>query len=174
MLAIIKPIVFVFRSISVIGCITGMSFCSAFAQGNVVDFGEKTAVPAGKATTPDLVSGTSAVDEETKRLAERLKQEIVASNKKSLLRLRKVYASSIRHILWQHDVAVRLSGPKKDVITFTGAYFVSGNNIAKTQETIADILLLLRFSQVNYKRERHAQQFTYFTLNDPKDEVSVP
>lgn len=114
----------------------------------------------------DLIMGAHTQTEEEKKLADKCRLSLIAAQKKHYPVMRKAYATIMKNKLWEEDIDVTFGGK---IITLTGGYFAANANIKKTQEDLVDIFTKLRFSQVNYKWMKYADEFTYYKLETQPD-----
>ncbi|WP_373979880.1 hypothetical protein LN047_19070 [Achromobacter sp. JD417] len=52
---------------------------------------------------------------------------------------------------------------------FVSAAYASNANIKKINEQMCDMLIMLRFTRAQYKWFAQAEDYTYYTLDAPKD-----
>ena len=105
-------------------------------------------------------------DKELTALANKDKAQLIAAQKKYYPRLRKSYAKFMKDKLWENDIEVQFGGT---TITFIGGYFAANANIKETQESVSEMLTLLKFKQVNYRWYKGADEFTYYKLESSSD-----
>jgi len=122
-----------------------------------------------KAYTSTINEGKASNDKEILKLTNDLQKKVIASQQKNFPKLRAAYYKFIKNTLWEHDVEVSLSGSGNTNIKFTGAYFAANKNIKATQETLQEMLTLLRFKQTQYRWYSGQDEYTYYTISSPKD-----
>lgn len=83
--------------------------------------------------------------------------------------LRKAWADLVKEKVWEHDVTVKTFGTGHTTLDLTGYYFVTNGNIKVIQESIAEMLQLLRFDQVNYRWYASEDTYTYFKIESLSD-----
>lgn len=126
-----------------------------------------------KAYASIINEGKASTDKEVLKLTNVLQKKVTVSQQKNFPKLRAVYYKFIKNTLWEHDVEVKLSGSGNTTIKFTGAYFAANKNIKTTQETLQEMLTLLRFKQTQYRWYSGEDEFTYYTITSPKDNEIV-
>ena len=68
-----------------------------------------------------------------------------------------------------HTENARILKKKSKTIQFTGGIFANNKNKQETQETLSEILNLLRFNTVNYKWYEYDDEYTYYELDTKRD-----
>jgi hypothetical protein len=126
-----------------------------------------------KAYAVTINEGKASSDKEVLKLTNELQKKVIASQQKNFPKLRAAYYKFIKNTLWEHDVEVNLSGSGNTTIKFTGAYFAANKNIKTTQETLQEMLTLLRFKQTQYRWYSGEDEYTYYTITSPKDNEVV-
>jgi hypothetical protein len=122
-----------------------------------------------KAYASTIEEGKSSTDKQVLKLTDKLQKKVIASQQKNFPKLRNAYYKFIKNTLWEHDVEVSISGSGNTTLKFTGAYFAANKNIKTTQETLQEMLTLLRFKQTQYRWYNGEDQYTYYTIQSPKD-----
>lgn len=122
-----------------------------------------------KAYASTIQEGKQSTDKEVLKLTSDLEKKVIASQVKNFPKIRKAYYQFIKQKLWENDVYVDISGSDNTVLKFTGAYFAANKNIKTTQETVFEMLTLLRFKQTQYTWYKGQDEYTYFKLETAKD-----
>lgn len=115
--------------------------------------------------------GENNIDIENKKLANTLKNKVVARQVKEFPKLRKAYGKVIANKLWENNIYVSTTGPANTIINLTGGLFADNKNIAETQKILSEVLIQFRFKDVTYRWYKGADDYTYFNLETPKDSV---
>jgi hypothetical protein len=124
-----------------------------------------------KAYATIIKEGKQSSDKEILRLTNELKKKVIASQMKNFPKIRKAYYEFIKNKLWENDVYVDVSGSGNTNLKFTGAYFAANKNIKTTQETLHEMLTLLRFKQTQYRWYKEQEEYTYYKIETPADNV---
>jgi hypothetical protein len=106
-------------------------------------------------------SDTSS-NKEDKILGQKLKAKLIDFQKKELPNIRVAYAEYLRKTLWDKDIYVDIND--KNSLVLTGHAFYQNANIKTMNETIQDMLRLLRFKKVFYKQYKEQDDYQYFNL----------
>lgn len=122
-----------------------------------------------KAYASTIKEGKQSTDKDVLKLTSDLEKKVIASQVKNFPKIRKAYYEFIKNKLWENDVYVDVSGSGNTVLKFTGAYFAANKNIKTTQETITEMLTLLRFKETQYTWYKGQDEYTYYKLETPKD-----
>jgi hypothetical protein len=75
----------------------------------------------------------------------------------------------MRNALWEADGSSRTIGAGYRTVEFVSGAFAANANIKKIHLDFRETLLKLRFTRVQYKWYKQASEYTYFTLEPPKD-----
>lgn len=126
-----------------------------------------------KAYAIAMNEGKASSDKEVLNLTAELERKIITSQQKNFPKIRKAYGEFLKNKLWEEDIYVELDGPGYSVVKFTGGYFAANKNIKETQETLSEMLQLLRFRQTQYRWYRGQDEFTYYTIASNKDSEIV-
>jgi hypothetical protein len=116
-----------------------------------------------------IKEGLADKDSETVEFAKQMEKEVISFQTKHFPKYREVFAKIAAERVWEENVYVKVSGQKKDVITFTGGMFAANKNIKAVQTELSDRLNLLRFKQVRYKWYDGDEEYTYYDIKSKKD-----
>ena len=97
------------------------------------------------------------------------KKVLTNIQKKDFPWLRKNYVSVSHDRLWEENVDVNGFGDRNEYIEFTGGAFADHAVIKASQEALNDMLVKLRFKQVDYKWYSGADDYTTYHLNSKTD-----
>lgn len=112
-------------------------------------------------------------DPEVQRLGNSLKQKVQNIQIKEFPKLRKAYKDAIYKDLWVENIETAVFGAGNTTIQFTGGVFADNKAKQQTQETLSEILHMLRFKRANYKWYEYDDEYTYYTMKSPKDSEIV-
>jgi hypothetical protein len=113
-----------------------------------------------------------AADSATMKIAKELEQKVAKIQLKEFPKLRAAYKKVIHQKLWEENVETGIFGGRNTTIQFTGGIFASNKNKQQMQETLNEILSMLRFKRVNYKWYEY-DEVTYYDLDTPADSDPV-
>ena len=108
-------------------------------------------------------------DKEINRLGNTLKTKTIALQKSEFPKLRKNYGDVLKQKLWAENIKVKTKGSGYSTLEFEGGIFASNKNKQDTQQTLSEMLNLLRFKRVNYKWYEYDDEYTYYTLKTGQD-----
>lgn len=117
----------------------------------------------------NMIESSKKGNEEERKLGSQLEKKVQSKQQKEFPLLRKKYAQIIKNKLWEEDIDVELSGTGNTTLTFTAGIFAKNKNIQEAQNTLQEVLNLLRFKTTRYKWYKNSDEFTYYTLETPKD-----
>lgn len=117
--------------------------------------------------------GTLDLDDQTERKRQRFRNLAAKKQAQMLPTMRDAYGPAMRQQLWEADGSARTFGPGFRTIEFVSGAFARNANIKKIQEQMRDTLLMLRFTRAEYKWFKQASEYTYYTLEPPKDSDMV-
>jgi|GEM_PF-1119626 len=126
-----------------------------------------------KAYASVINEGKQSTDKEILKLTDQLTKKVITSQQKNFPKLRKAYYEFVKEKLWENDVDVNLSGSGNTTLKFTGHYFAANKNIKDTQEALHEMLTYLRFKQTQYRWYKGEDEYTYYTIESPKDNEIV-
>lgn len=75
----------------------------------------------------------------------------------------------MRQQLWEADGSARTIGAGYRTVEFVSVAFARNANIKQIHTEIYENLLLLRFTRAQYKWFEQASEYSYYTLEPPKD-----
>lgn len=104
-----------------------------------------------------------------KALGKQLETKVQKIQTSEFPKLRKAYGKIVAKKLWVENIEVEVIGKKSKTIQFTGGIFANNKNKQETQETLSEILNLLRFNTVNYKWYEYDDEYTYYELDTKRD-----
>jgi len=121
------------------------------------------------AKTYIYLSGTEINDPVSKKDLALFKAKLIAVQKKEFPILRKKYVSVASEKVWENNMEVHIGGANNTVIEFINGDFADHKAIKESHALILDELTDLRFKRANYKWIPHDDEFTYYTIDSPKD-----
>lgn len=83
--------------------------------------------------------------------------------------LRDAYGPAMRRHLWEADGSARTFGTGYRTVEFVNVAFARNANIRDIHNEILENLLMLRFTRAQYKWFRGASEYSYVTLEPPRD-----
>jgi len=117
----------------------------------------------------NIDEASKSENQEIKSLGEKLKSRVEKIQVAEFPKLRKAYGKIVDKKLWEQNIEVETLGNSSKTIQFTGAIFANNKNKQDTQETLSELLNLLRFKKVNYKWYEYDDEYTYYELDTAKD-----
>ena len=122
-----------------------------------------------KSYFPTIKEGKESKNTDEQKLAKQLEQKISNSQVKNFPKLRAKYAKLIGEKLWEENVEVNIGGKRNINLNFTAHYFASNKNIQASQNALHEMLTTLRFKQTNYRWYKGEDEYTFYTIESPKD-----
>lgn len=116
-----------------------------------------------------LQEATTSTNEDVQKLKPKFKSRLIERQTKLFPILRKQWADNLKDALWKEDIYVTLEGPSNNILNITGGVYAANKNIQATQETIIEMMRLLRFKEVRYRWYKNASEFTYYKTEAIKD-----
>ena len=116
-----------------------------------------------------IKEGRQSSDEEILKLTADLEERVRAYQVKNFPKVRRAYYEFAKKTLWENDVDVDLSGSGNTVLKFTAGHFAANKNIKMTQESLSEMLTILRFKQTQYRWYKGEDEYTYYKMETPKD-----
>jgi hypothetical protein len=152
-----------------------MNFHKALTDTKLEDFKSKDGIILYVGVLNEIskrvTSSKRSANPEEVKTAKKLEKLLVNQQLNHLPVLRKQYAKIMRQALWENDIEVEISGKRNTVLTFTGGMFAANRNIRETQQTLSEVLNLLRFKRVNYKWYEYDDEYTYYDLENAYDAI---
>lgn len=113
------------------------------------------------------------LDAETEKKRQEFRSLAIKKQAQMLPVMRDAYGPLMRKQLWEADGSARTFGPGFRTIEFVSAAFARNANIKKIQEQMRETLIMLRFTRAEYRWFKQASEYTYYTLEAPKDSDMV-
>lgn len=98
---------------------------------------------------------------------------LVNKQTQMLSAMRDAYGPAMRQQLWEADGSARTIGAGYRTVEFVSAAFARNANIKQIHTDIRENLMMLRFTRAQYKWIKQASEFSYYTLEVPKDSEIV-
>ena len=118
----------------------------------------------------DLIKeGLSSSNPNDVKLSNELKKLVTKVQEKELPLIRKDYVDIVSQKLWEENIKVSGSGRGTTTINLSGGTFFNNKNKSEVQKTISDILTNFRFKQSTYRAYESQDEYTYYTMETPKD-----
>ncbi|WP_299465478.1 hypothetical protein [uncultured Microscilla sp.] len=115
----------------------------------------------------------AANDPQVKQVGKQLEYQVKLVQLREFPQMRKAYKKIAYQKLWLENIETSISGYKFTTLEFTGGAFASNKNKQSMQTTLTEILKMLRFKKVNYKFTKYDSEYTYYTVDSPKDNEIV-
>jgi len=115
----------------------------------------------------------NSTDEMNKKLGKQLRSKVKSIQVSEFPKLRKAYKDVIYDKLWLENIETKISGKGNTTLELTGGMFASNKAKQQTQETLSEILKMLRFKRVNYKFTKYDNEYTYYAVETPMDSEIV-
>jgi hypothetical protein len=109
------------------------------------------------------------LNEEVRQKRQQFRQLLVRKQTNLLPAMRDAYGPAMRQQLWEADGSARTIGAGYKTVEFVSATFARNANIQQIHLEIRENLMMLRFTRAQYKWLKQASDFTYYTLEAPKD-----
>lgn len=107
-------------------------------------------------------------DKQTLRLRAKWKQRIISDQVKNFPLLRKGYTKFLHDVYWSNDIEVKSSG---STLTFIGRNFAANSNKQELMDAIHEQVMTLRFKRVEYKWVRDDDDYTFYKISSPLDNI---
>ena len=75
----------------------------------------------------------------------------------------------MRTQLWEADGSARTFGTGYRTVEFVNVAFARNANIKQIHQQMVENLMLLRFNRAQYKWFKEASEYSFYTLESPKD-----
>jgi len=112
-------------------------------------------------------------NQEIKNLGIELEKKTKKIQTKEFPILRKAYGKIVHKKLWVENIETEVFGKGNKTIQFTGGIFANNKNKQETQETLSEVLHMLRFKRANYKWYKYDDEYTYYELQSKNDDELV-
>lgn len=113
------------------------------------------------------------LSDDMRKLATQLQSLLISKQKVALPILRDAYGPALRKALWEEDGSAKTFGAGFRTIDIVHPAFAANRNIKSFHRDTATVLAKLRFTRVNYKWIKNPTEFSYFSLEPPKDSELV-
>lgn len=134
---------------------------------NVMSFQIEIALFTAWATM--IEEGKASSSQEAKNLASTLESKVRNVQKREFPKMRKAYGELMGKTLWEHNIEVKVFGAANGTMELVGGMFANNANIKDTQQTLHEMLKLLRFDRVNYKWFKYDDDYTYYKVESLND-----
>jgi hypothetical protein len=104
-----------------------------------------------------------------KVLIDKFRSRVSRIQVSSFPKLRDAYGPAVRKSLWEHDMSARTYGSGFKTLELVGAAFAANRNVKKFQESISELMHMLRFKQVRYKWYKGADKYNYYNMSSLPD-----
>lgn len=108
----------------------------------------------------------SAADQQKRQ---RFRDLLVRKQAEMLPALRDAYGPAMRQQLWVADGSARTFGPGYRTVEFVNVAFARNANIQDIHHEMRENLMMLRFTRAQYKWFREASEYSFYTLEPPRD-----
>jgi hypothetical protein len=119
----------------------------------------------------NIDAGGKSEDIEIKKLSEILKKKVIQRQIKEFPKMREYYGKYLAEKLWENNIYVSTQGKSDQIINLTGGLFANNKNIKEFQETLNAGLNEFRFKEVRFRWYENAEQYTFYKLETPSDNV---
>ncbi|MHC0054931.1 hypothetical protein [Actibacterium sp. D379-3] len=109
------------------------------------------------------------LNEEARQKRQQFRRLLVSKQSQMLPAMRDAYGPAMRQQLWEADGSARTIGAGYRTVEFVSAAFARNANIKQIHTEIRENLMMLRFTRAQYKWIKQASEFSYYTLEVPKD-----
>lgn len=109
------------------------------------------------------------LDAEGQKKRQRFQDLLIRKQAEMFPALRDAYGPAMRSQLWEADGSARTLGAGYRTVEFVSAAFARNANIKQIHTEMFENLLMLRFTRAQYKWFDQASEFSYYTLEPPKD-----
>ena len=113
------------------------------------------------------------LNEEARQKRQQFRRLLVSKQSQMLPAMRDAYGPAMRKQLWEADGSARTIGAGYRTVEFVSAAFARNANIKQIHTEIRENLMMLRFTRAQYKWIKQASEFSYYTLEVPKDSEIV-
>ena len=98
-----------------------------------------------------------------------LRRALIFRQRQTFPILRDKAGGIFSNALWESDGKARTFGARYATVEFVNGSFAAHANIAKSHEAIRALLVRLRFKRAEYKWYSEADEYSYYTIESPKD-----
>ncbi|MFD1378712.1 hypothetical protein [Fodinicurvata halophila] len=109
------------------------------------------------------------LDPEGQQKRQRFKALLIRKQVEMFPALRDAYGPAMRRQLWEADGSARTIGSGYRTVEFVSQGFAQNANIKQIHTELHENLLMLRFTRAQYKWFKQASEYSYYTLEPPKD-----
>lgn len=109
------------------------------------------------------------LNNEAQRKRQQFRQLLANKQIQMLPAMRDAYGPAMRRQLWEADGSARTIGAGYRTVEFVSTAFARNANIKQIHAEIRENLMMLRFTRAQYKWIKHAAEYSYYTLDVPKD-----
>lgn len=113
--------------------------------------------------------GNLDLNDEARQKRQQFQQLLVRKQTEMLPTMRDAYGPAMRQQLWEADGSARTIGAGYRTVEFVSAAFARNANIQQIHLEIRENLMMLRFTRAQYKWFERASDFSYYTLEVPRD-----
>ncbi|MDD9709715.1 hypothetical protein PVW53_14020 [Seohaeicola sp. SP36] len=114
-----------------------------------------------------------SLTEEARQKREQFRKLLVNKQVELLPALRDAYGPIMRRELWEVDGSARTIGAGYRTVEFVSTAFVRNAGIQQIHSEIRENLMMLRFTRAQYKWFKEVSEYSYYTLEVPKDSEIV-
>lgn len=113
--------------------------------------------------------GNLDLNEEAQQKRQQFRLLVVRKQTEMLPTMRDAYGPAMRQQLWEADGSARTIGSGYRTVEFVSATFARNANIKQIHLEVRENLMMLRFTRAQYKWFKQASDFSYYTLEVPRD-----
>lgn len=113
--------------------------------------------------------GNLDLNEEARQKRQQFRQLLIRKQTELLPTMRDAYGPAMRQQLWEADGSARTIGAGYRTVELVSAAFARNANIQQIHLEIRENLMMLRFTRAQYKWFERASEFSYYTLEVPRD-----
>lgn len=116
-------------------------------------------------------STSLSLDDDGKQRAAELRKVLIRNQAKAFPIMRDRMGPIFRQELWISDGSAKTFGNRYTVIEFVNASFAANRNIQAAHDQVHGMLTRLRFKQARYKWLSVDDEYTYYKIESPADDV---
>lgn len=109
------------------------------------------------------------LSEEAEAKRQQFRKMVIDKQVQLLPALRDAYGPAMRKELWIADGSARTVGQGYRTVEFVSVAFARNANIQQIHTDIRENLMMLRFTRAQYKWFEQADEYSYYTIEPPKD-----